>query len=136
MTDIVISADHGRAVDAARDRLGHSGTWWDAEQIAAVVARADARSRQRAVPPWIQEVPEVGDLVDGEPERPRVARAAAETDQHLLAGATHRFDRPASSDSTQLCTSVAAQATAASTLGVSGAPTVSRSRPSTASFSP
>lgn len=66
MTDIAISADHTHAIEATRDRLSHSGTWWNAEQMRAVVARADARSRQRALPPWTHELPDAGELLPAE----------------------------------------------------------------------
>lgn len=63
MTDITISADHAAAVDGARTRLRHSGTWLDADQIAAAVARADARCRQRGSAPWNHDLPDSGDLL-------------------------------------------------------------------------
>lgn len=63
MTTISIDTDHAAAVTDTADRLRVSGTWFDAEQIAAIVRRADARSRQRAAPPWNQELPDPGTLV-------------------------------------------------------------------------
>ena len=62
MTTISISPEHTAAVESANERLRHSGTWFDATQMTAIVARADARSRQRAVAPWNHDLPDPGDL--------------------------------------------------------------------------
>ena len=63
MTTISISPDYADAVDATRARLGESGTWFDAEQMAAIVERADARSRQRAAAPWNHDLPDAADTL-------------------------------------------------------------------------
>ena len=63
MTTISISPNYAAAIDATRARLGNGGTWFDAEQMTAIVARADARGRQRGAPPWNHELPDPTDLL-------------------------------------------------------------------------
>ncbi len=63
MTTIVINPDFANAVEATRARLSASGTWFDDEHMAAIVDRADARSRQRATAPWNHDLPDTADTL-------------------------------------------------------------------------
>jgi len=58
MAMISVGSDYAAAIEETRARLGRSGTWFEADAIGSIVARADARSRQRHVAPWNHDLPE------------------------------------------------------------------------------
>jgi hypothetical protein len=63
MAMISIGHEYAAAVEATRARLGVSGTWFDADEVRAIVARADARSRQRSSAPWHHELPDSTEIL-------------------------------------------------------------------------
>lgn len=44
------------AIESAVDQLRASGTWWTAEEMAAVVGRANQVFAQRGAPPWMRDL--------------------------------------------------------------------------------
>lgn len=64
MTSVATAPHVREALASAHEQLRHSGTWWDAHQLGAIARRARDGFAQRAVPPWMRDLP---DEVDGLP---------------------------------------------------------------------
>lgn len=63
-TSVATTEPVRESLDAVHAQLRRSGTWWDAEQLGSIVARAQAGFGQRGNPPWMREL---ADEVDGLP---------------------------------------------------------------------
>lgn len=63
MTSVATAPHIREALASAHDQLRCSGTWWDAEQLGAIVRRASDGFAQRGTPPWSRTLdPEVDGL--------------------------------------------------------------------------